>query len=242
MGGLSDEIVECWCRGENEHCFRCDGKGYLTKAEQEAERKPPRMPGRRYAQPRNAEQHGVVDSGLSVGSGPRRRSVQIVLSEIKRVWPVRPASPHPPKAKKRRSGKRLKAGKLIVSTSAKGKKASDPFKVRRAAKHRQGLAPSRPASDPHGGLKVVRVTTAQKPAPGERRAASKGGAEKKTKGFGPGALELAFKRAQVGADLRGDVVDAYEAERRKLDATREHWRLRDYGQFGSSPSYDDYDE
>lgn len=204
MGGLSDEIVECWCRGENEHCFRCDGKGYLTKAEQEAERNPPRMPGRRYAKPLNSDQHGVVDSGLSVGSGPRRRTVQIVLSEIKRVRPVRPPSPHPPKAKKRRSGKRLKAVK--------------------------GATPSRQPSDSYAGPKVVRVPATQTPG------------EKKQEGFGPGTLALAFKHAQGNADLRGDAVDTYEAEGRKFDATREHWRLRDHGQFGSSPSYDDYDE
>lgn len=29
---------------------------------------------------------------------------------------------------------------------------------------------------------------------------------------------------------------------RRLDATRDHWQLRDHGQFGSSPSYDDFDE
>lgn len=33
-----------------------------------------------------------------------------------------------------------------------------------------------------------------------------------------------------------------ESDSRALDATRDHWRLRDHGQFGSSPSYDDYDE
>lgn len=29
---------------------------------------------------------------------------------------------------------------------------------------------------------------------------------------------------------------------RQLDATRDHWKIRDHGQFGSSPSYDDFDE
>lgn len=202
------------------------------------------MPGRRYATPRNTDAHGVVDSGLSVDSGPRRRSVQIVLSEIKRVWPGRPPSPHPPKAKKRRSSKRVKTGKPTVSSAAVGRKVSTPVKARRASKSGPSLAPNQQTSQSFKGPRVVRVFSTQKLTDKESRKAGPPATaiKKKTAGLGPGALELAFNRAQGSTEPQGDVADAYESERRSLDATREHWRLRDYGQFGSSPSYDDYDE
>ncbi|BAL23670.1 hypothetical protein AZKH_1348 [Azoarcus sp. KH32C] len=48
-------------------------------------------------------------------------------------------------------------------------------------------------------------------------------------------------QAQVEAEGRTAPREVHVVER-SLDASRDYWRIRDHGQFGSHPSHDDYDE
>lgn len=65
---------------------------------------------------------------------------------------------------------------------------------------------------------------------------------KPQRGSNPGLKNRVGEATRFEKESQNPLFENAPESYRRLDATRDHWQLRDHGQFGSSPSYDDFDE
>lgn len=250
--------VECSCGGENEKCFKCDGRGWYDDCDDRDPLKDAALCGPSYYLP-------AAPKNPSTPHGRRRRSVAPVTEQQTTSLPPRTSSEQESSAERRSSrrsphkpgvGAHVAAGeqlyvysggdRVLCLYSAESYRAAQIPRVvsiilervrksvpyRKPFKFRDQYQVRRVSLRGDLNATVVllnRFTTQLVPIEVNRRGA-------------PRFLRRVDFLGEKGDNIGHETPSDLRALERSLDATRDYWQIRDGGQFGSHPSHDDYDE
>lgn len=259
------EKNQCSCGGENPRCFKCDGRGWIDPEEKRGSAKlPPVLPdpslidrGFRLSVTRTKQKSMEWPPIAKSKSGPvnNGKSLSCKVGGVRQC--IDAGQPKNLKDQFKRSRGEVKP--FEKSEYLLGINAERTLRLTRAELEVCGwLKPQEhlPASDlfrvhiqriKNDNGNFVLIVNVSGETQSRKSKQTKKHYKKKTKGKpykgestgridctkGNTAMEHAFTRA-VLADTG--------MNERELDATKDYWRIRDNGQFGSYPIHDDYDE
>lgn len=236
LGPLGDGRNPCSCNGENEHCYKCDGKGWISQEDTKTE---------------NVKMPPVLRHFSAMTPTP--------LISIPWLGEIKPKKQQPkPKASVDKPQKAT-AAKSRQEKANERKSLNRTLRPTRAEAEAMGWFKNAPKAVKSSNAELFDVTLSRKggvisirPAlgsgskqppssPKKAKTASQKAKRAKAKPIkqSPTPRNTAFSDAFAEAQERL----AQERNERSLDATKDYWRLRDNdGSFGSYPAHDDYDE
>ena len=228
----------CTCLGENDRCFLCGGKGFVSEEDRRSEE----ADRQRTLHEGSGRQGGIgpaARKGSTKPGGSTRtfsRSIVIGASRARKRGYF-DAFPHLASAREievkeeitleaDRSGSERIVKVRIASVSEYVRQARTGGRA--AAKQRAGSRPVKASGSRANGSSLL------KPVLGVRAAKANSGKKRAARRQPEGALQEALAAAGFGGFP--------EQRHTEHDATRDYAAIRDHGRFGSHPSHDDHDE